>query len=382
MSHPDLLLLDEPTNHLDAETVEWLEHFLAEYPGTVILVTHDRYFLDNVVGWMLEIERGRGIPYKGNYSSYLEQKETRLLVEDKQRVTRSRLITRELAWIRTNPKARTSKNKARIANYERLVAEETEAQDGPVELQIPPGPRLGDRVLRTKDLVKAYDPDHPLIDGLTFELPRGGIVGVTGPNGSGKTTLLRMILGQETPDSGTIEVGAGTVISYVDQSRDALEPDHTVFQEITGGGDFVAFGKKQVSSRGYVARFLFTGADQEKRVGDLSGGERNRVQLAKLLRKGGNLIMLDEPTNDLDLQTLRVLEESLMAFAGCAVVVTHDRYFLDRVATHILAFEGEGKVRFFVGTWRDYHDKRAEQREASGVAPESQKGKHRKMGRA
>jgi ATP-binding cassette ChvD family protein len=378
MSHPDLLLLDEPTNHLDTETVSWLEHFLANYKGAVIAITHDRYFLDNVVGWMLEIDRGRGIPYKGNYSAYLEQKQVALDQQNKKDASRARLIKRELEWIRSNPKARSTKNKARIKSYERLIEEEREAQDGPLELQIPPGPRLGDRVLTVRGIAKRYG-DKVLFDDFSFDLPKGAIVGVTGANGLGKTTLIRMIVGEEHPDAGEIQVGANTVLSYVDQNRETLDPANTVFTEITGGTDDVLFGKVALASRAYVARFLFTGEDQQKKVGDLSGGERNRVQLAKLLRKGGNLIILDEPTNDLDLQTLRVLEESLQAFAGCAIVVSHDRYFLNRVVSHILAFEGDGIVNFHHGTYEDYSEWRVGWRERMGFGPESRAGRYRRL---
>ena len=377
LMRPDILLLDEPTNHLDAESVAWLERHLAEYPGTVILVTHDRYFLDNVVDWMLEIDRGRGIPYKGNYSSYLEQKEARLAVEEKQESARRKVLSRELEWIRSNPKARSAKSKSRVTNYEKLLQQEADAAIEPIVIQIPPGPRLGDRVVETKGLRKAYG-DRVLIDGLDILIPPGAIVGVIGPNGVGKTTLVRMIVGEEKPDAGEIKIGPATVISYVDQTRATLDPAKSVFEEITGGADEMPFGSRKISSRGYVARFNFTGADQQKKVGILSGGERNRVQLAKLLRRGGNLIILDEPTNDLDLDTLRVLEEALQGFAGSAIVITHDRWFLDRVATHLIAFH-EGTVRWFEGGYQAFEDKMKAERAEAGLGPASTKGKYRKL---
>ncbi len=377
LMRPDILLLDEPTNHLDAESVAWLERHLAEYPGTVILVTHDRYFLDNVAEWMLELDRGRGIPYKGNYSSFLEQKRARLAVEEKQESARARVLARELEWIRSNPMARTAKSKARIANYERLLEQEADAAIEPIVIQIPPGPRLGDRVLELKGLKKAYG-ERTLIDGLDLVVPPGAIVGVIGPNGVGKTTLVRMIVGEEKPDAGEVKIGPATVISYVDQTRATLDPEKTVFEEITGGADDMPFGSRKISSRGYVARFNFTGADQQKKVGILSGGERNRVQLAKLLRRGGNLIILDEPTNDLDLDTLRVLEEALQGFAGSAIVITHDRWFLDRVATHVLAFH-EGTVRWFEGGYEAFEEKIRAERTEAGLGPASTRGKHRKL---
>jgi len=377
LMRPDILLLDEPTNHLDAESVAWLERHLAEYPGTVILVTHDRYFLDNVVEWMLEIDRGRGIPYKGNYSSFLEQKEARLAVEEKQESARRKVLARELEWIRTAPKARNAKSKSRIANYEKLLQQEADAAIEPIVIQIPPGPRLGERVLETKALTKAYG-GRTLIDGLDILVPPGAIIGVIGPNGVGKTTLVRMIVGEEKPDSGEIKIGPATVISYVDQTRATLDPSKTVFEEITGGADEMPFGARKISSRGYVARFNFTGADQQKKVGILSGGERNRVQLAKLLRRGGNLIILDEPTNDLDLDTLRVLEEALQGFAGSAIVITHDRWFLDRVATHVLAFH-DGTVRWFEGGYQSFEEKIKAERADAGLGPASTKGKYKKF---
>ncbi|HKE00622.1 MAG TPA: energy-dependent translational throttle protein EttA [Planctomycetota bacterium] len=372
LSRPDILLLDEPTNHLDAESVAWLEKHLAEYPGLVILVTHDRYFLDNVVGWMLEIERGRAFPYEGNYSTYLEQKASRLEVEEKQESSRQKVLARELEWIRTSPKARTSKHKARIAQYEKLLAEEREVREDAIDLQIPAPPRLGDRVIRFHHVTKGYG-DRVLLKDLTFDLPPGSILGIVGPNGAGKTTLLRLVLGQEQPDAGTIEIGSTVKLCYVDQLRDTLDPEKTVFQEITGGLHEIPFGKKTIAPRAYVARFNFRGPDQEAKVGEISGGQRNRVQLAKMLRRGGNVLLLDEPTNDLDLQTLRVLEEAIDAYAGCAVVVTHDRYFLDRVATHVLALDGDGSSSFVEGDWAALTATRGD-RSASTAS------KHRKLG--
>ncbi|GMU64853.1 MAG: energy-dependent translational throttle protein EttA [Acidobacteriota bacterium] len=356
LQQPDLLLLDEPTNHLDAESVAWLERHLAEYAGTVVAVTHDRYFLDNVAGWILELDRGAGIPWEGNYSSWLDQKKDRLEREEKEVSSRRRTLERELEWVRMAPRARQAKGKARLANYERLLAEEQaqEARRDPNQIHIPPGPRLGDLVVEAVGLSKAYG-DNLLIDDLSFKLPPGGIVGVIGPNGAGKTTLFRMIVGQEKPDGGTLRLGETVALSYVDQSREALDGERSVFQEISDGGrDTVMVGKREVNSRAYCAAFNFRGADQQKRVKDLSGGERNRLHLAKLLKSGGNLLLLDEPTNDLDVDTLRALEEALLEFAGCAVVISHDRWFLDRVATHILAFEGDSKVVWFEGNYQDY----------------------------
>ena len=355
LQHPDLLLLDEPTNHLDAESVAWLERFLQDYAGTVIAITHDRYFLDNVAGWILELDRGRGIPWEGNYSSWLEQKQARLASEERADQVRQRTLQRELEWIRMAPKARQAKGKARITAYESLAAE-AEASAGrqeKVEISIPPGPRLGELVVEVDQLVKGYG-DRLLIDGLTFSLPRGGIVGVIGPNGAGKTTLFRMITGQEQPDGGSLRVGETVQLAHVDQSRDSLDPDKTVFEEIAEGLDHIVVGNREMHSRAWVASFGFTGSDQQKRVGDLSGGERNRVQLAKVMRSGGNLILLDEPTNDLDVDTLRALEEGLLSFPGCAVVISHDRWFLDRIATHVLAFEGDSEVVWFEGSYSDY----------------------------
>jgi energy-dependent translational throttle protein EttA len=353
LSAPDLLLLDEPTNHLDAESVAWLERFLADYRGTVVAVTHDRYFLDNVAGWILELDRGKGIPFEGNYSSWLEQKEARLAVEEKQASARRRTLARELEWVRMSPRARHAKSKARLAAYERLLAEEQDVRLDRVEIHIPAGERLGDVVVQAEDVAKGYG-DRLLFEDLSFSLPPGGIVGVVGPNGAGKTTLFRMIVGEETPDEGTLRVGDTVELAYVDQSREALEPSSTVWKEISGGHDTIRLGKREVNSRQYVSWFNFRGPDQQKRVGDLSGGERNRVHLAKLLRSGGNVLLLDEPTNDLDVDTLRALEEALNDFAGCAVVISHDRWFLDRVATHILAFEGDSRVTWFEGTWAEY----------------------------
>ena len=355
LSRPDLLLLDEPTNHLDAESVAWLERFLKDYPGTVVAVTHDRYFLDNVAGWILELDRGKGIPWEGNYTSWLEQKEQRLAQEDKVDETRRRTLERELEWVKLAPKARQAKGKARLTAYEALVAE-AEAAEGRADkllITIPPGPRLGDVVVEATDLTKGYG-DRLLIDDLSFTLPRGGIVGVIGANGAGKTTLFRMITGPEHPDTGTLRVGPTVELAYVDQSRDTLTADNTVYDEITGGHDHLVVGGREIHGRAYVASFNFKGSDQTKRVGDLSGGERNRVQLAKVLKAGGNVLLLDEPTNDLDVDTLRALEDALLAYPGCAVVISHDRWFLDRIATHVLAFEGDSEVRWFEGNFSDY----------------------------
>lgn len=375
---PDLLLLDEPTNHLDADSVDWLEHHLKEYQGTVILITHDRYFLDNVVNWMLEIEFGKGTPFEGNYSAYLEQKQKKLDITKRQESARQKVLARELEWIRQSPSARRAKSKARIKNYERLIAQEVEVAEEAIDLLLPPGPRLGDRVVSFSGVSKSYG-GRALIKDLTFDLPPGGIIGVIGPNGMGKTTLMKMIVGQVKPDEGSISLGATTAPCYVDQTRESLDDQKSVFEEITGGLDELPFGTKMVSSRAYVGRFRFTGGDQQKKVGELSGGQRNRVQLAKLLRKGGNLLLLDEPTNDLDLQTLRVLEEALQSFPGCAVVVSHDRYFLNRVATHIIAFEGNGVVHFFEGDYDTYHDWKKKRREEMGLGEESKAGRYRKL---
>jgi sulfate-transporting ATPase len=359
LSSPDLLLLDEPTNHLDAESVAWLERFLAAYKGTVIAVTHDRYFLDNVAGWILELDRGRGIPYKGNYSSWLEQKEARLAAEEKQASARRRAVQRELEWVRSSPKARHAKSKARLGAYDRLLAEEQRVRLDQVEIHIPAGPRLGDLVVEAERLSKGFG-DRLLIEDLSFSLPPGGIVGVIGPNGAGKTTLFRLIAGEQQPDAGALRVGETVQLAYVDQARADLDPANTVWKEISGNQDVIALGSREVPSRQYVSWFNFRGSDQQKRVGDLSGGERNRLHLAKLLRTGGNLLLLDEPTNDLDVDTLRALEEALLEFAGCAVVISHDRWFLDRVATHILAFEGDSQVTWFEGSYAEYEGHRRE----------------------
>jgi len=353
LSAPDLLLLDEPTNHLDAESVAWLERFLADYKGTVVAVTHDRYFLDNVAGWILELDRGRGIPFQGNYSSWLEQKQERLAMEEKQESARRRTLARELEWVRMSPRARHAKSKARLSAYEQLLADEEQVKLDKVEIHIPPGPRLGELVIEAEHVQKGYG-DRLLVEDLTFSLPPAGIVGVIGPNGAGKTTLFRMIAGEETPDGGALRVGDTVSLAYVDQARADLDPASTVWKEISGNQDTILLGKREVNSRQYVSWFNFKGGDQQKRVGDLSGGERNRVHLAKLLRSGGNVLLLDEPTNDLDVDTLRALEQALLEFAGCAVVITHDRWFLDRVATHILAFEGESQTTWFEGGWAKY----------------------------
>jgi energy-dependent translational throttle protein EttA len=355
LSRPDLLLLDEPTNHLDAESVAWLERFLRDYAGTVVAITHDRYFLDNVAGWILELDRGRGFPFEGNYSGWLEQKRARLEREEKSDTARRRTLERELEWVRMAPRARQAKGKARLAAYEKLQAEAEAAERGPDRLQIaiPPGPHLGDQVIEVAGLSKGYG-DRLLIDDLSFSLPRAGIVGIIGPNGAGKTTLFRMLIGGEQPDSGTITIGSSVDLAYVDQSRDALDPDRTVYEEITDGQDLLKVGTREVNGRAYVASFNFKGSDQQKKVGVLSGGERNRVHLAKMLRRGGNVLLLDEPTNDLDVDTLRSLEDALEAYPGCAVVISHDRWFLDRIATHILAFEGDSVVRWFEGNFSEY----------------------------
>ena len=353
LSKPDMLLLDEPTNHLDAESVAWLERFLESYPGTVVAVTHDRYFLDNVAGWILELDRGYGIPWEGNYTSWLEQKEQRLAMEEKQEAARVRSMKHELEWVRTNPKGRQAKSKARLKQYEELASQEFQRRNETNEIYIPPGPRLGDVVVQAKDLHKSFG-DRLLLDGLDFDLPPGGIVGVIGPNGAGKTTLFRMLVGQETPDSGEITLGSTVQLAYVDQSRDSLSDNKTVWEEISDGQDIIRIGNYETPSRAYVGHFNFRGADQQKKVGLLSGGERNRVHLAKLLRSGGNVLLLDEPTNDLDIETLRALEDAILAFPGCVVVISHDRWFLDRIASHILAFEGNSEVVWFEGNYQDY----------------------------
>ena len=353
LSKPDMLLLDEPTNHLDAESVAWLEHFLEEYPSTVIAVTHDRYFLDNVAEWILELDRGHGIPWQGNYSSWLEQKGQRLAQEERQQDALAKTLKRELEWVRTNPKARQAKSKARLQRYEELASQEFQKRNETNEIYIPPGERLGDLVIECKNLRKGYD-DRLLIDSLNFNLPPGGIVGIIGPNGAGKTTLFRMLSGVEKPDSGEIRLGPSVKLAYVDQSRQALNDKNTVWQEISGGLDLIKVGNYETSSRGYVGRFNFKGVQQGQMIGELSGGERNRVHLAKVLKAGGNVLLLDEPTNDLDIETLRALEDALVAFPGCAVVISHDRWFLDRIATHILAFEGDSQVVWFEGNYQEY----------------------------
>jgi energy-dependent translational throttle protein EttA len=353
LSKPDMLLLDEPTNHLDAESVAWLEHFLEEYPSTVIAVTHDRYFLDNVAEWILELDRGHGIPWQGNYSSWLEQKEQRLQQEERQQDALAKSLKRELEWVRTNPKARQAKSKARLQRYEELASQEFQKRNETNEIYIPPGDRLGDLVIECKDLRKGYG-DRLLIDSLNFNLPAGGIVGIIGPNGAGKTTLFRMLAGGEKPDGGEIRMGPSVKLAYVDQSRQTLNDKNTVWQEISGGLDIIKVGNYETSSRGYVGRFNFKGVQQQQVIGDLSGGERNRVHLAKVLKSGGNVLLLDEPTNDLDIETLRALEDALVAFPGCAVVISHDRWFLDRIATHILAFEGDSQVAWFEGNYQEY----------------------------
>ena len=357
LSHPDLLLLDEPTNHLDAESVAWLEQFLADYSGTVIAITHDRYFLDNVAGWILELDQGRGYPFEGNYSGWLEQKQARLAHEEKEASARQRTLQRELEWVRMSPRARQAKGRARLTRYEELVAEAqaTEKRGERLEIEIPFTKRLGDKVISADGVDKGYG-DRLLIDDLSFSLPPAGIIGVVGPNGAGKTTLFRMIIGSEQPDSGSFEIGPSVELAYVDQSRDALDPSKTVFQEVSGGTDFIKVGNREINSRAYVASLNFKGSDQQKKVDTLSGGERNRVHLGKMLRTGGNVILLDEPTNDLDVDTLRALEEALLAFPGCAVVISHDRWFLDRICTHLLSFEGDSQVRFFEGNWTEYEE--------------------------
>ncbi|HLA78547.1 MAG TPA: energy-dependent translational throttle protein EttA [Vicinamibacteria bacterium] len=378
----DMLLLDEPTNHLDAESVAWLEQYLKQFKGTVVAVTHDRYFLDNVAGWILELDRGAGIPWQGNYSSWLDQKQNRLVQEEKETSARSRTLQRELEWIRMAPRARQAKGKARLTHYEDLLAEEqaAEKREGPAEITIPPGPRLGDLVIEAKGLAKGYA-DNLLMEDVNFILPRGGIVGIIGPNGAGKTTLFRMIVGPEKPDAGELKVGETVALSYVDQSRDSLRGEISVWEEISDGGkDLVMVGKKEVNSRAYAASFGFRGPDQQKKVKDLSGGERNRLHLATLLKSGGNLLLLDEPTNDLDVDTLRALEEALVRFAGCAVVISHDRWFLDRIATHILAFEGDSQVVWFEGNYQDYEADR--HRRLGAEADQPHRIKYRKLAKS
>ena len=379
LQKPDILLLDEPTNHLDAESVSWLEQHLQKYEGTIIAVTHDRYFLDNVAGWILELDRGEGIPWKGNYSSWLEQKQQRLAQEQKTEDKRAKTLERELEWIRMSPKGRHAKSKARINDYEKMVASESEKRSEELEIFIPPGPRLGDVVVEAHGVSKAYG-DKLLFENLEFSLPPGGIVGVIGPNGAGKTTLFRLITGQEQPDSGEFKVGSTVRLGYVDQSRDSLNADKTIFDEISDGLDFVTLGKREMNARAYVSRFNFSGSDQQKRVGQLSGGERNRVHLAKMLKSGANVILLDEPTNDLDVNTMRALEEALENFAGCAVVISHDRWFLDRIATHILSFEGDSKVEYFDGNYSEYE---ADRKRRLGVdADQPHRIKYRSLTRA
>lgn len=357
LSEPDILLLDEPTNHLDAESVGWLEQYLARFPGTVIAVTHDRYFLDNVAGWILELDRGEGIPWKGNYTSWLEQKDKRQATEQKTEERRNKTLERELDWVRMAPRARQAKSKARLTNYENLIKEATPEKMQELQIYIPPGPRLGDIVVQATNVRKAYG-DKLLFDNMNFSLPRGGIVGVIGPNGAGKTTLFRMITGKEKPDSGEFKVGETVKMVYVDQDRETLNPDKSVFEELSGGSEVVLLGQREINSRQYVSWFNFSGSDQQKKVGTLSGGERNRVNMAKMLKQGGNLLLLDEPTNDLDVNTMRALEEALLEFGGCAVVISHDRWFLDRICTHILAFEGDSQVSFFTGNYTEYEEDR------------------------
>ena len=378
LSKPDMLLLDEPTNHLDAETIAWLEQFLREFPSTVVMVTHDRYFLDNVTGWILELDRGRGIPYEGNYTAWIDQKQKRLEQEGREEAARQRTLARELDWVNASPRARQAKSKARFKAYEELLADAGKEQEGRAQITIPPGPRLGSQVIEAEHLSKGYG-DKLLIDDLSFRLPPGGIVGVIGANGAGKTTLLRMLTDQDTPDDGTLKIGDTVQLGYVDQSRDALDGNKTVWEEISGGAEVVALGKREVNSRAYVGWFNFRGGDQQKKVGQLSGGERNRVHLAKMLKSGANLLLLDEPTNDLDVDTLRALEDALTNFAGCAIVISHDRWFLDRIATHVLAFEGDSHVEWFEGNYDDYE---ADRKRRLGVeADQPQRIKFRRFSR-
>ncbi|MEQ9398864.1 MAG: energy-dependent translational throttle protein EttA [Longimicrobiales bacterium] len=376
LEQPDMLLLDEPTNHLDAESVAWLEHHLAEFPGTIVAITHDRYFLDNVAEWILELDRGEGIPWKGNYSSWLEQKKERLRIEEKQESARQRTLQRELDWIHMSPRARQAKGKARISAYEDLLASDEREQVRTAEILIPKGPRLGSTVVRAEDVTKAFG-DRLLMDGLSFDIPPGAIVGIIGGNGAGKTTLFRMIVGDEAPDSGSIEVGQTVELAYVDQSRDALDGSKTVFEEVSGGADILYFGRAEVNPRAYLSWFNFRGADQQKKVGVLSGGERNRLHLAKLLKRGGNVMLLDEPTNDLDVDTLRALENAILDYAGSVLVISHDRWFLDRIATHILAFEGDSQVVWFEGNWQEYEEDR--KRRLGDEAERPHRLKYRKL---
>ena len=378
LSKPDMLLLDEPTNHLDAESVAWLERFLHDYPGTVVAVTHDRYFLDNVAGWILELDRGEGIPWEGNYSSWLEQKEKRLEMEQKGEASRAKAMKQELEWVRSNPKGRQAKSKARLQRFEELATKEHQKRNETNELFIPPGPRLGELVVEAKDLKKAFG-EKLLIDGLSFNLPRGGIVGVIGPNGAGKTTLFRMLVGQDKPDTGELRLGETVQLAYVDQSRDTLDGKKTVWEEISDGHDIMNVGDFEINSRAYVGRFNFRGTDQQKHVGNLSGGERNRVHLAKLLKSGGNVLLLDEPTNDIDVETLRALEDAILEFPGCVVVISHDRWFLDRIATHILAFEGDSHVEWFEGNYAEYEVDR--KRRLGADADQPHRLKYKKLDR-
>jgi ATP-binding cassette ChvD family protein len=379
LKKPDILLLDEPTNHLDAETVAWLEHHLQRYAGTVIAVTHDRYFLDNVAGWILELDRGHGIPWKGNYSSWLEQKQERLRQDEKQESARQKTLQRELEWIRMSPKGRHAKGQARITSYEKLLGQQVQEKEREMELFIPPGPRLGDIVIEADNVAKGYG-DRLLVDGMSFRLPPGGIVGIIGPNGAGKTTLFRMITGQEKPDSGTIRLGDTVKLAYVDQSREALDPEKNIWEEISGGQEIIELGNRTMNSRAYVSRFNFNGDQQQKKVGVLSGGERNRVHLAKMLRSESNVLLLDEPTNDLDVNTMRALEEALENYAGCAVVISHDRWFLDRIATHILAFEGDSQAVWFEGNWSEYEEDR--RKRLGAAADQPHRIKYRQLTRA
>jgi ATP-binding cassette ChvD family protein len=375
LQKPDILLLDEPTNHLDAETVQWMEETLANYPGNVIVSTHDRYFLDNITKWILELENGRGIPFEGNYTSWLEQKAGLLKQRDKTASSLQRKVDQELEWLRASPSARRKKNKSRISDYEKLVAQKVEVDENTLDIQIDSGPQLGEKVIEATGLTKGYN-DNPLIKDLTFSIPRGAVVGLIGPNGTGKTTLFRMVIGEESPDAGKIEIGSSVKLSYVDQHRHDLDGDKTIFEEITGGTDQIEVGSRSINSRSYVGKFNFKGSDQQKKVANLSGGERNRVHLAKLLRRGGNVLLLDEPTNDLDVTTLRNLESAILNFSGCVLVISHDRFFLNRICTHLLVFEGESKVRWFEGNFEEYQEKR---REELGGREENRRSKYKKL---